>query len=60
MTIKSKHNRVITVAGEITKTIVTLAIYAFIIAAVLGGLVALAILGGEMVHDLCMLRAADR
>ena len=60
MTIKTKHNKVITVAGEVTKTIVTLALYAAIIAGVLAGLIALAILGGEWIHSLATLRVADR
>lgn len=52
MTIKTKHNKVITVAGEIVKTIVTLAIYVAILGVVVVGLMWLGVFLGEWAHDI--------
>lgn len=50
MTIKHKHNKVITIAGEVVKTFITLAIYVAIIAVVLVGLIHLSVVLGEWLH----------
>ena len=50
MTIQPKHNKVITVAGEVLKTFLTLAIYAAIICLVFACLLVLSVQIGEWVH----------
>lgn len=52
MTINTKHNKTITVAGEVVKTILTLVIYAAIIGVALVGLLWLSVTLGEWAHSI--------
>lgn len=52
MTIQTKHNKIITGAGEFVKTFITLVIYAAICGVALLGLLYLGIIIGELVHEI--------
>ena len=52
MTIPPKHNKIITVSGEVLKTFITLAIYCALMAVTVVGLFWLAMVLGELVHGI--------
>jgi hypothetical protein len=52
MTIQTKHNKVITVSGEVLKTFITIAIYVGIAGTVVVGMLWLGVTLGEWVHDI--------
>lgn len=52
MKIKTKHNKVITIAGEVVKTIITFAIYIALLGVTLVGLLWLGVFLGEWTHSI--------